>query len=258
METKKWKTAIANSTNEGTTVRGYGLIELIKNVSFTEAIFLVLKGQLPNDKEKRMMGAMLVSSIDHGIAPPSAVAARTIASGGNSFNTAVAGGILTLGDYHGGAIERCAKILQDYVDKINSDNVQEIAANIVDDFMNRKERLPGFGHRIYKEDPRTKALFELAEEIGFSGRYVELVKAIESELEARKGKKLCINIDGSIAAIVSEMGFDWRLGKAFFIISRTAGLCAHVHEEITKEKPFRGLKKEEYEYIGEPRRELPK
>lgn len=57
-------------------------------------------------------------------------------------------------------------------------------------------------------------------------------------------------MDGCIAAIISDMGFDWRLGKGFFIIPRTAGIVAHVHEEWVNEKPFRRLEEDEYEYLG--------
>ena len=67
-----------------------------------------------------------------------------------------------------------------------------------------------------------------------------------------------MNVDGSIAAILSDMGFDWRLGKGFFIISRVVGITAHVYEEKTKEKPFRRLSGEDIEYSGSDNKELPK
>lgn len=70
---------------------------------------------------------------------------------------------------------------------------------------------------------------------------------------------MVLNVDGGIAAVASEMGFDWRLGKGFFIIGRVPGLVAHVYEELTMEKPFsKRLDEEtETEYIGVPPRELP-
>ena len=68
-----------------------------------------------------------------------------------------------------------------------------------------------------------------------------------------------MNVDGAIAAIVSEMGFDWRLGKGFFIIGRTPGLVAHAYEELVMEKPFskRLDEEKEVEYLGPGPRELP-
>ncbi|MCP4633748.1 MAG: citryl-CoA lyase, partial [candidate division Zixibacteria bacterium] len=61
---------------------------------------------------------------------------------------------------------------------------------------------------------------------------------------------------GGIAAVISDMGFDWRLGKGFFIISRVPGLVAHIYEEITREKPMRKLGNSNWEYDGPPSREV--
>lgn len=63
-------------------------------------------------------------------------------------------------------------------------------------------------------------------------------------------------MDGAIAAVVSDMGFDYRLGKGFFLIGRVVGLVAHVFEEWVREKPFRRIADEEIEYDGTPPREL--
>jgi citryl-CoA lyase len=70
-------------------------------------------------------------------------------------------------------------------------------------------------------------------------------------------RKLPINVDGAIAAISSDMGFDWRLGKAFFLLGRVAGLTAQVYEEQTEFKPMRKMFNVEYEYDGPEERDLP-
>ncbi|MBI5553288.1 MAG: citryl-CoA lyase, partial [Candidatus Diapherotrites archaeon] len=79
---------------------------------------------------------------------------------------------------------------------------------------------------------------------------------LEAELEKSLGKKLCLNVDGCIGALISEMGFDWRLGKGFFIIGRIPGLVAHVHEEWVREKPFRRLQDEDHTFDGTAPRKL--
>ena len=89
-----------------------------------------------------------------------------------------------------------------------------------------------------------------------AGKHVALSKAIEIILEKTRGKKLPINVDGAIAAIISDMGFDWRLGKAFFLLGRVAGLTAHVYEEQTQEKPMRQMFTIDYDYIGPEEQEL--
>ncbi|MBI4896387.1 MAG: citryl-CoA lyase [Candidatus Aenigmarchaeota archaeon] len=243
MSEKSWKTKIADSDEKRTVVRGYTLEDLIDHLSFSEMVYLVLKGTMPTKQQARVMDAMLVASAEHGIATPSVMAARTVFSGGNSFNAAVAAGVATLGEYHGGAIEQAAKILQE---QLHTDPAQ-----LVKTMRDQKKRMPGYGHKIYTIDSRAQKLFSIAKEQGIYGAHCKFAEQIEQELEKLMGKKLCINIDGCIAAIISDMEFDWRMGKAFFIIPRTLGLCAHVYEEATTEKPFRRLDSSEYDYMGE-------
>ena len=61
------------------------------------------------------MEMILVSSVDHGATPPSSLATRVVMSGGNPLNAAVAAGILAIGDSHGGAIEACARLFQEWL-----------------------------------------------------------------------------------------------------------------------------------------------
>lgn len=255
MSEEKWKTAITEIKKGEIKVRGYDIGEMMEKLSFSDAVFLTLKGELPRKDESEMMRAILVSSIDHGVTPPSVLSARNVYSSGNSLNAAVAGGVLSIGDVHGGAIEKCARILQEWSKK--SGEVTPLARELVSDFIYTKKRIPGFGHRLHETDPRTVKLFDIARKLNFSGRHLELAQAVETELANSLGKKLPINVDGAIAAVISDMGFDWRLGKAFFIISRVPGLVAHIYEEMTREKPMRKLGDWNFEYDGPPKREIP-
>jgi len=250
----KWKTAITEIKRGEIRVRGYDIREMMEKLSFSAAVFLILKGELPTKEESEMMRAILVSSVDHGVTPPSVLSARSVISGGNPLNAAVAGGILTIGDVHGGAIERCARILQDRAKR--PDEISVVAKELVSDFIYRRRRVPGFGHRLHETDPRTVKLFQIARELNFSGKHMELAQAIEVELAKSLGRKLPINVDGAIAAVISDMGFDWRLGKGFFLISRVPGLVAHAYEELTRERPMRKLGDWNYEYEGPKERKI--
>jgi citrate synthase len=253
MPDDKPKTGITSVAPGEIRVRGYDIAELMGRKSFAEVACLVLKGQMPTEAEGRMMDAILTSSVDHGVTAPSSLAARTVMSGGNPLNAAVAGGILTIGDTHGGAIEQCARILQEWAKKPG--DPLKLAGQLLEELKAKDLRMPGFGHRLHKTDPRTVRLFAMADELRFSGRHQTLAKAIESIFE-RQGKPLPVNVDGAIAAVISDMGFDWRLGKGFFIISRTVGLIAHAHEEKTREKPMRKLGISDYIYDGPPPQKL--
>jgi citrate synthase len=223
-------------------------------------IYLLLKGTLPSKEEGDMMDAMLTACIDHGVTPPSAMAARVVASGGVPLPSAVAAGILSIGDAHGGAIEKGAKFMQEGIQRMKQEDgsIETMAKTLVDESRKNHQRILGFGHRVHTRDPRTLRLFSLADQLGIAGDHIALAKAIEKELEKSLGKQLPINVDGAIAAISSDMGFDWRLGKGFFVIGRVAGLTAQVYEEQTRYKPMRKMFLVEHGYDGPEERNLPK
>ncbi len=254
MAQENWKTGITDIGPGKIRVKGYSITDIMEKLSYAEVVYLILKGELPSKAEAALMNAILVASVDHGASPPSALGTRTVMSGGNSLNAAIAGGVLVIGDTHGGAIEQAAKIMQDWAQK-NGD-VATIANGLVDWMKEHKKRMPGFGHRLHKVDPRTGKLFEIAERHGYGGRHIGLCRAIETALTKKTGRTLPINVDGAIAAVISDMGFDWRLGKGFFIISRVPGLLAHAYEEMTRERPMRTLGPPPFEYDGPGEREI--
>ena len=256
----KWVTKITKVEPNHLVTKGYRQEDLIGNKPFAHIVYLILKGELPSEEHGIMMDAILSACIDHGVTPPSSIAARTVASGGVPLPTAVAAGILSIGDAHGGAIEKGAKFFQEGIKSMKEKGLDiiGIAEILVRESIEKKKRILGFGHRVHSSDPRTKKLFYLSEEMNINGNHIALSKAIEKSLEKSVGKKLPINVDGAIAAIISDMGFDWRLGKAFFLIGRAAGLTAHVYEEQTEFKPMRKLFDMDCEYGGPEERDLPK
>ncbi len=256
----KWNTKITRVEPNHLITRGYRQEDLIGNIPYSHVVYLLLKGELPSKEHGKMIDAILTACIDHGITPPSSIASRVVASGGVPLPTAVAAGILSIGDAHGGAIEKGAKFLQNGVLIMEKDNLsfEQIAEILVKESRDKKQRILGFGHRVHTSDPRTKRLFTLADELNITGSHIKLSKAIEDKFKSVYGKILPINVDGAIAAISSDMGFDWRLGKAFFLLGRVAGLVAHVYEEQTQEKPMRKMFSIECEYNGPEEKEISK
>jgi len=254
----KWNSKITKVEPNHLVTRGYRQEDLIGKVPYPHVVYLLLKGELPTEEHGKMIDAILTACIDHGVTPPTAMASRVVASGGVPLPTAVAAGILSIGDAHGGAIEKGAKYLQEGVleMKENGKTVDEMAKFLVSESREQGKRILGFGHRVHTADPRTKKLFKLAEELNIAGNHLALSKAIERELEVQTGKKLPINVDGAIAAISSDMGFDWRLGKAFFLLGRVAGLTAHVYEEQTDFKPMRKMFTVDADYTGPEEKDL--
>ncbi len=220
----QWKTSITNISDNKETIRGYDLSELIKNKSFVEVIFLVLKGNLPSVNEAKMLNALFTAAIDHGVGTASTIASRTAASSGNSMQASLAEGILAMDKLHGGATEEAAKFFSENIGEKN-------VADLIKSLKEQKIRLPGFGHRILTHDYRTDTLFVVAKEIGFYGQHCAFAEEVGVELNKISSKPLPLNIDGAMAAILLDMGFPWQMATGFFIIARVPGLVAHIYEE---------------------------
>lgn len=228
-----------------------------------EAFFAALAGRLPSADEADLARAMFVACIDHTPATPSSLAAMTSYSGGNSLKTALAAGITAMGDVHAGAGEGTAEALTQSVQSQGAEcaDITELAQYVVDKYAGKlggeKEKIPGYGHRyysLYTEDARAVAMLQMAEEHGIRNRYTELALEIEAILKRDKSSGLCLNVDGAIGALISEMGISPKAGKATFIIPRTVGILAELMEQ--RAGSFFRLANESIVYTGpEPGRE---
>jgi citrate synthase len=257
MSETTWKTAITRIEPNEVRLRGYRIDELMGQVTFAQAIFLALTGELPSANVAKLLDTMLVSSIDHGATPPSALAARTAASTGAPLNAAVAAGILSINRFHGGAIYDCMGVLEEGIKlaEESGTTLEKAAEELVASYSQEKIRIAGLGHRIHSDDPRTKKLFALAEELNVAKDGVAMVRAIQSAL-AKAGKDLPINVDGAIAALLVDLQMPRELANAFFIMARVPGLVAHVYEEQKRERPMRKIDPIKHEYDGPPARSL--
>jgi len=250
-----WNTAITRVEPNKVAVRGYDIADLMGRVSFGAAVYLIVTGELPSMAVARLMDAILVSSIDHGATPPSALAARSVASTGATLSASVAAGIMSINRHHGGAIEDCARQLKAIADRAarESISIDEAAARTLAAMREAGERMPGFGHRLHTKDPRTARLFELAREAGVNGVHMQSARAVEKAFSDAK-RSLPINVDGAIGAILADLGMNPAAFNGIFMIARTPGLVAHVIEEQTREKSMRRIDPVNHGYDGPPPR----
>lgn len=244
----KWKTSITRVEPNKLVTRGYSQDDLIGKVSFPEMVYLLVKGELPSETQSKMLEAILVSFCDHGVTPPSTQVARLMASTGSSMKECVSGGLLSFGKYHAGAMERSMKMLQylaqngvpGYRGPLESkQDIMAVAGIVVDEYIDKNEKIPGYGHRYHTEDPRAVKLIQISKELNCTGVHTELALAIEEILYETKGIKM--NIDGANAGILSDIGFDWSIGTGIFMMGRLPGIISHVFEEQTVETPFRKI-----------------
>jgi citrate synthase len=254
-----WKTAISKVEPNKILVRGYNLIELVGKYSYADLTYLLWRGELPSLNQSRMMDALLTVCLEHSLDAPSVDAAVFVASSGVPLQTAVSAGVAAIGEWHGGAIEQAAKMLQDGVARMKDSKLsaQEIAEKILGERKERRERAPGYGHRTHTHDPRTRKLLEIAMETHIAAEHVELAERIEALTEKFFRKHLILNVDGSVAAIISDMGFDWRIAKGFFIVSRAPSLIAHAYEQMYQGRPYKAPRWNEIVYCGPPERSAP-
>jgi len=256
-----WRTSITHIEPNRILVRGYALDELMGRVSFGDAIYLLLQGELPPPAISRIITAILVSSVDHGAMPPSTLVARNVATTGAPLRAAVAAGVLGFGSYHGGDVEACMEVLDKGLVLVRGGTPYvEAAEQVVHGMLAEGKRIPGFGHRLHTRDPRANKLLQMSYELDVEGEHVRLLRVMERVLGKAKRTEadpIPINVDGAIAAICGDIGLDHEFGAALFIISRVPGLIAHAHEERLRERPMRQIDPKDATYDGPGERRLP-
>ena len=254
----KWFTSIMDVAPNEIRLRGYPIEELMGRKSFAEVVWLALLGELPSEAEGKLLDAILVSSVDHGVTPPSTLAARAAASTGAPVNAALASGVLAVNCFHGGAVEGCMNALAEALAEMKEKGVsrEEAAAAIVGRYREAGRRVEGFGHRLHDDDPRAARLFALAEELGLAREGIPMARALEAALANVTGKVLPLNVDGAIAACLFDLGFEPYVANAFFIMARMPGWLAHILEERARERPMRRIEPSAWAYDGPGERHL--
>ena len=238
---QEWRSAITDFADGQIRVRGMEIGHLMSTSRFADVVFLLFAGRQPRKVEARLLDAILVAATDHGPTSPSALTGRVIASGNRRApEAAVAGGLLAIGDAHGGAGEAAMVMLED-ARRLTTrlGGVAQAADALVAQAVKDGGRLPGLGHRFHSEDPRTTALWSLASESKVAADAMDMMRAIADALARKRGRSFPVNVDGAIAAILVGLGFEPIVGRLVFLIGRCAGIAAHVREELDRERPLR-------------------
>lgn len=253
----KWRTALTCIEPNKILVRGYPLDEIMGRLTFGEAIYLLLTGEVPSPGISSLMEALLISFIDHGATPPSTLAARNTATTGAPLRACVAAGVLGFGQFHGGDIESCMHFLDEGLERVHrGETYHEAATALVQKYAAAGEPLPGFGHRFHTRDPRAARLFQMALELEMEGPHTQMIRAVELVVAAR-AEHPPVNIDGAIAAVCGDIGLPPETANALFIVSRGPGIAAHALEERRREVPMRQIDPKDHTYDGAPQRRVP-
>jgi citrate synthase len=200
-----------------------------------------LKGAIPDDLSVRAMDVALILQADHEF-NASTFAARVITSTLSDMYSAVVGAIGALaGPLHGGANERVMRMLIDIGDVSR-------AEDYVKGLLMQKQRVMGFGHRVYKtEDPRAKHLKRLSRELGERQgnlRWYLISEKVEEVMLREKG--LYCNVDFYSASVQYMLGIPIDMFTPLFASSRIVGWTAHIMEQMADNRLIRPRA----EYVG--------
>lgn len=253
MGSMKWSTSIAEVGVDDVVIRGHRLKDLTGNATYADMAFLLIRGGMPSDAERKMLDAILVSLADHGISPTTIVA-RTLTSCGTPIQASMAGAFLSIADWHGGSGEEVGRLLEEVLrDAADDDAVRANCAGIVADHRARRLQIPGFGHPQHTDgDPRAIQLLDLATSLGVAGAYCRTLDVFGEELEKATGRPALgrANITGALAAILLDLGFPWMSIRGIVIAARALGLTAHIVEEVDQGNRWRHAAAEDVEYTG--------
>jgi citrate synthase/citryl-CoA lyase len=257
---KTWRTAVSDYDKESINIGGYRVRDLMKNLDFGGVLFVLYQQRIPSPAEAKLLNALMISVLDHGIVAPSAIA-RIVAASGVPLQACVAAGILTIGDVHGGAGEQVAHRMGDWVKEAQSAGVSMArkAQEIVSASREKKERIEGYGHPLHPEhDERVDTMVELARQLSLVGPHLELALAVAAEIEKQSSRRIPLNVDGAMAGILMDLGFDWRLVRTFVFVPRAAGIAAHAVEENVRERGWRVIARAgDIDYDGPALRDYP-
>lgn len=223
-------TRLCTHSTDAITVRGADLVdELIGELSFTEMTYFTITGRRPTSAQTRILDAVLVTLMEHGLTP-SAIATRMIyGSTPESLQAGVSAGLLAVGSVFVGTMEGCAGLIERI---LAAPDGEATAREIADEYRSARKPIPGFGHHMHKpDDPRTPKLFALAESEGVPGHHIAALRTLSAAVDERFGKHITVNATGAIGALLGEIEIPTAIMRGIAVISRSAGLVAHIAEE---------------------------
>jgi citrate synthase len=228
------RSAIGSSTRDSITLAGRDLpSEIMGRLSLTDLTYLLLVGRDPSPGERRLLDTVLVSLADHGLTP-SALAARLTWTGApEAIQGAVAAGLLGAGSVFLGPAGDTAVFLAEALAAHEGAPLEDVAREAVAARMAAGLRVPGLGHPVHRDgDPRTPRLYAVAEEEGLLGPHARLLLLVAQAHEEASGKRLPVNGAGAAGAVLVDIGIRPDVVRGVVLIARTAGLVAHLAEEM--------------------------
>ncbi|QOJ00565.1 MAG: citrate synthase [Phycisphaeraceae bacterium] len=217
--------------------QGKPLVRPDASLTLAENFLYMLNGSKPTPAMTRALDVCLILHADHGL-NNSTFTTRVIVSTESDIYSAMTGAIGSLrGPLHGGANEGVMRMLNQ-IPSVND------AEKFIQDKLAKKDKIPGFGHRIYKAyDPRASHLKVLAEQLAKDTGNLDLFQkstAIEAVMNREKAAKgIYPNVDFYSATTYHCIGLPLDLFTPCFVIARVGGWSAHALEQLADNRLFR-------------------
>jgi citrate synthase len=237
----------------GRVAGGGGPIEPDPVLGHAANFLYMLTGERPGGLETRAFDVALILHADHEL-NASTFAARVAAATLTDIHSAIVAAIGTLkGPLHGGANADVMRMLLEIGPTAGLDKAEDVVRTK----LARKEKVPGFGHRVYHtEDPRATHLRQMSRDLGQrTGESIWFEMSQRIEALVKSEKNLNANVDFYSASTYHALGIDVDLFTPIFAVSRISGWTAHVLEQFSNNRLIRPRA----EYIGPeyPQRYVP-
>jgi citrate synthase len=197
----------------------------------------MLTGNRPSDLAVRAFDVALILHADHELNASTFAARVAGATLTDLHSTQVAAIAALKGPLHGGANADVMRLLVEIGPDASDTRVDEVIRGK----LARKEKIPGFGHRVYRtEDPRATHLRQMSRDLGRAlgqSRWYEMSERIEALVKAEK--KLNPNVDFYSASTYHALGIPTDLFTPIFAVSRVSGWTAHVLEQYANNRLIR-------------------
>jgi len=227
--------------------KGKKLIAPKKNLSFSENFFHMCFGKIPSKEIVKAFDVSLILYAEHSF-NVSTFTARTITSSLSDIHGAITGAIASLkGPLHGGANEEVMHMM-------NKIKKPENTLKWINNALDKKEVVMGFGHRVYKKGdsrvPTMEKYFKKVSKIKNDKKFLKIYDTVKNVMIERKD--IHPNVDFPTGPTYHLMGFDTDFFTPIFVISRITGWSAHIMEQHAANKLIRPLSK----YSGEKHRKV--
>lgn len=214
--------------------KNLNIIKPDSSMGLIENFLYMIHGQKPSPSDVKLLEMSMILHADHGMNASTLTAVATSASLSDLYS-AISGAIGSLkGPLHGGANEQ---VLKEFLKIKSADHVKEYVA----EKFGKKEKIMGFGHRIYKTyDPRAAVLKKYASQLSDEVEVFKIAEVLEKEVVAKYGSKgIYPNVDFYSGIIYHHLGFETNFFTTIFAAARMSGWLARILEYRSENRIFR-------------------